>query len=171
MPSFHENWDAGRLPGRVCVPSSQRNPWLPKALDDVLRRDLARDPQDRYSSVDQFQKTLAKACYPPATPNRLRMLAVAAAVAALAIYKWTSSATMPATPTASPLQQAPNSVRPDQLIVLFDKSDDLSLFARATGEELTSGTELNVERIKVETSPRDIPLECRFQSGPRHARH
>src|SRR5262249_31342867 len=34
----------GRLPGRVYFPASRRNPLLPPAIDEVLRRGLARDP-------------------------------------------------------------------------------------------------------------------------------
>src|SRR5262249_38246264 len=40
----------GQLPGRVYVPASTRNPQLPARVDAVLRRGLARDPDERYAS-------------------------------------------------------------------------------------------------------------------------
>ncbi len=48
----------GRLPGRVYRPASQVRPGLPVALDDVLRRGLARDPDERYASVEEFNRDL-----------------------------------------------------------------------------------------------------------------
>jgi serine/threonine protein kinase len=44
----------GKLPGRVYVPASRRNPQLPEALNAVLGRGLARDPDERYVSVAEF---------------------------------------------------------------------------------------------------------------------
>jgi serine/threonine protein kinase len=44
----------GMLPGRVYVPASRRNPQLPEALNAVLGRGLARDPDERYASVAEF---------------------------------------------------------------------------------------------------------------------
>jgi hypothetical protein len=49
------------MPGRVYVPATQRNSALPTPVDDVLRRGLARDPDERYRSVDEFRKELAAA--------------------------------------------------------------------------------------------------------------
>jgi serine/threonine-protein kinase len=44
----------GRLPGRVYVPASRRNPLLPAALDAVLEKGLARAAEDRQPSVASF---------------------------------------------------------------------------------------------------------------------
>jgi serine/threonine-protein kinase len=44
----------GRLPGRVYVPASRRNPLLPVALDAVLEKGLARAAEDRQPSVEAF---------------------------------------------------------------------------------------------------------------------
>jgi len=51
----------GTLPGRVFVPSRRRNPNLPARVDDVLQMALARDPDDRYASVEPFRRDLADA--------------------------------------------------------------------------------------------------------------
>ncbi len=51
----------GRLPGRVYVPASRRNTSLPPALDEVLRRGLARDAHERYPTVEEFRRELAGA--------------------------------------------------------------------------------------------------------------
>ncbi|MBI3411234.1 MAG: serine/threonine protein kinase [Planctomycetes bacterium] len=51
----------GRLPGRVYTPASKRNPDLPESVNAVLRRGLARDREDRYSSVEAFRLDLLDA--------------------------------------------------------------------------------------------------------------
>jgi serine/threonine protein kinase len=51
----------GRVPGRVYVPASQRNPALPVAANAVLRRGLARDADERYASVEAFRDELLAA--------------------------------------------------------------------------------------------------------------
>jgi serine/threonine-protein kinase len=54
----------GRLPGRVFVPATQRNARLPPAVDEVLRRGLARDPDDRCRTVAAFRTDLIHALGP-----------------------------------------------------------------------------------------------------------
>ena len=56
----------GFLPGRVYVSACQRNTELPPALDPVLRKGLARDPDERYATVEEFRKDLAVALERPA---------------------------------------------------------------------------------------------------------
>jgi serine/threonine-protein kinase len=51
----------GRLPGRVYVPATQRNSLVPRAGNDVLRRGLARDPDERYPTVEELRRGLARA--------------------------------------------------------------------------------------------------------------
>lgn len=51
----------GHLPGRMYEPASQLNPRLPAAVDPVLRRGLARHPEERYPSVAAFHRELAAA--------------------------------------------------------------------------------------------------------------
>jgi len=58
----------GHLPGRVYVPASQLNPRLPAALDAVLRRGLARDPDERYATVEAFRQNLHAAWEGAETP-------------------------------------------------------------------------------------------------------
>jgi serine/threonine-protein kinase len=48
----------GHLPGRVFVPATVRNPELPGAADEVLRSGLARGPEDRYRTVEEFRDAL-----------------------------------------------------------------------------------------------------------------
>jgi hypothetical protein len=72
----------GRLPGRVYVAVSRRNPRLPVAVDAVLERGLARNPKDRYGSVEAFRSALVAAL----RPNRAALLlAVFMGVAAVAV--------------------------------------------------------------------------------------
>jgi serine/threonine-protein kinase len=51
----------GKLPGRVFVPATRRNPELPATIDPVLRRGLARDPDERYATVEEFRQALHSA--------------------------------------------------------------------------------------------------------------
>jgi serine/threonine protein kinase len=54
----------GRLPGRVYRAASLVQPGLPAALDEVLRRGLARDRDDRYATVAEFRRDLREALAP-----------------------------------------------------------------------------------------------------------
>ncbi len=58
----------GRLPGRVFSSACARNPSLPSAVDVVLHRGLARDPDERYASVADFCRDLDAALTNAATP-------------------------------------------------------------------------------------------------------
>jgi serine/threonine-protein kinase len=51
----------GLLPGRVYRRASVRNPALPAALDPVLERGLARDPQERQGGVVGFRSEFSAA--------------------------------------------------------------------------------------------------------------
>jgi serine/threonine-protein kinase len=51
----------GHLPGRVFVSACQSNAELPAAADPVLRQGLARDPDERYATVEEFRRDLAAA--------------------------------------------------------------------------------------------------------------
>jgi serine/threonine protein kinase len=51
----------GKVPSRVYRPTTQRNPALPAAVSDVLRRGLARDPDERYATVAEFHRDLQSA--------------------------------------------------------------------------------------------------------------
>ena len=56
----------GRSVGAVCseilnaqpVPPSERNPAVPRALDRVIARCLAKDPQDRFASCEELARSL-----------------------------------------------------------------------------------------------------------------
>jgi serine/threonine-protein kinase len=65
----------GRLPGRVYRPASRLRPGLPPAVDEVLRRGLERDPDDRCPSVEEFRRGLRHALA-PAPRRSLRMAAL-----------------------------------------------------------------------------------------------
>jgi eukaryotic-like serine/threonine-protein kinase len=54
----------GRQPGRVYVPVARRNPRLPRKLDAVLSQGLARNPEERFASVEAFRRALTDAARP-----------------------------------------------------------------------------------------------------------
>jgi serine/threonine protein kinase len=51
----------GGLPGRVYRPVAERHPHLDVTVDDVLRRGLARDAEERLPSVETYRHQLALA--------------------------------------------------------------------------------------------------------------
>jgi Tol biopolymer transport system component len=51
----------GHLPSRVYVPATERNPRLPRAVNPVLEKGLARDADERYASPEAFRQDLLRA--------------------------------------------------------------------------------------------------------------
>jgi hypothetical protein len=72
----------GHLPGRIYQSVRQLNRRLPVAIDDVLRRALARRPEERFDSVAEFNRQL-QAVLRPAERARRRNLGLAALGASL----------------------------------------------------------------------------------------
>jgi serine/threonine protein kinase len=71
----------GRVPGRFYVAASQRNPRLPARVDEVLRRGLARDANERYATVEEFRCDLKLVLDPRPQRTAFRIsLAVTAAI-------------------------------------------------------------------------------------------
>ncbi len=66
----------GRLPGRVFVPATRWCPRLPGEIDEPLRRGLARDPDERFATVEEFRRCLAMALR-NGSPTLLRALTTA----------------------------------------------------------------------------------------------
>ncbi|MDB5309729.1 MAG: stkP 5 [Gemmataceae bacterium] len=145
----------GLVPGRVYVPASRRNPRLPAALDDVLRRGLARDRQERYPSVAPFRQALAGAARPARSRGPARWLGAVAGLAALVVVLFVLVGRKSPTPTVPP--QPPE--RPTRLWVLYDKPDDLSLFGGAEGRDLSGDADVAVECVRVDNPPQTVPPE------------
>lgn len=61
----------GRLPGRIYRAAALHNGQLQPAMDDMLRRGLARDRDERYPSVESFRAALwnATALVQPSSPE------------------------------------------------------------------------------------------------------
>ncbi len=51
----------GYVPGRVYVPATQRNLFLPAGVDKVLAKGLARDKEERYETAEAFYRDLRQA--------------------------------------------------------------------------------------------------------------
>ncbi|MBN9517676.1 serine/threonine protein kinase [bacterium] len=150
----------GRFPGRVYVPASQRNPVLPAAVDDVLRRGLARDPEQRYATVARFREALAGA-----TRRRRRRAVwltaaalVAVAAGGLVVARWRTA--NPPPPPPPPAEQ------PTRLWVLYDQPEDLKLLAGDAGGELAGGPGVTAERVRVESPPRGLPPDLPLPVWP-----
>jgi Tol biopolymer transport system component len=72
----------GELPSRVYVPASSRNPKLPRAVDEVLRRGLARDADERFGTVKELRRALMDVLgiWPAPRVRRWPLLAGCAAI-------------------------------------------------------------------------------------------
>jgi serine/threonine protein kinase len=80
----------GRLPGRAYVSARARNPRLPRAVDTPLRRALARDPDERYATVEEFRVALAAALPPAPARDRIGVpqAALVLLIALVALLCW-----------------------------------------------------------------------------------
>jgi serine/threonine protein kinase len=68
----------GQLPGRAYENASAINRAMPAAADEVLRRALARRPEERQGSVDQFRRELTAALKPRSKRVTVSILSTAA---------------------------------------------------------------------------------------------
>src|SRR5207302_1647633 len=64
----------GQLPGRVFASARNANARLAPGVDEVLRRALARDPSERYASIEQFRHELTVHLGRPVRRRRRRRL-------------------------------------------------------------------------------------------------
>jgi serine/threonine protein kinase len=71
----------GRLPGRAYEKASSKNPALPAAVDEVLRRGLARRRENRQGSIEHFRREMTAALQ----PRRMRLGITALAASALVV--------------------------------------------------------------------------------------
>lgn len=148
----------GRVPGRVYFPAARRNPRLPVALDEVLRRGLARDPDERFATVAEFRQALSAAVRPAGSRVPRRAVLASAALAApvlasVAAYVWWRSARSGVT-DPPPDAPVPALETPDRLAVLYDKPADLDL---VLGADLEKSSGVRAERFRFEQPAPDIP--------------
>jgi len=73
----------GQLPSRVYTPVSTYNRSLPRAVDDVLRRGLERQPETRPASVEEFRQALLRALGWRRPSSSRRQFALAAVLGVL----------------------------------------------------------------------------------------
>jgi hypothetical protein len=156
---------SARLPGRVYVPVSQHRRRLPAALDDVLRRGLARDPNDRYESMGQFRQALVDACRPNRSRVRGRLLGAVAGLVALVVMLLAVHAGRTTTRQPSGLAKAPGELA-TQGWMLYDKPEDLSLFTGEGGGELSNASDVPVQRVLIEQPTRKVPPELALPDWP-----
>lgn len=130
----------GQVPGRVYRSACQLNPVLPACVDKVLRRGLARSPEDRYATVDDFRCDLIDSLRVRPGPTR-RRLALCSALALimlgvvfLAVYERT-----PSDSTAAP------AAIPIQAWIIHDSSEQLALF----DADLTEQAGVEIQNVLV----------------------
>jgi hypothetical protein len=122
----------GHVPSRVYRPASTFQRGLTPAVDDVLRRGLERNPDDRQKSVAEFRQELTKALRPPR--SKRQFVVVAALILAMAItsatvfqaisgYSWFTT----------PAQKAPSSWD-GQSCLIYERPEELTWLGPLEGE-------------------------------------
>jgi hypothetical protein len=111
----------GHLPPRVYESARQLNGRLPRRVDAVLRRGLARDPEDRYGTVEEFRRDLMVALNGSFALVRLRLSSYAAVTLILIAYLIGRSQN-------SQEASAPLPVGPIEAWVVHDRTDQLRWF-------------------------------------------
>lgn len=127
----------GSLPGRVYEPASHRNPALPSAVNEVLRRGLARDADDRYGTVDEFRRRLLRALAgrrrSALARSVLAALGLAALVGGVIALRESGSASAPL-PGASETPSRTSDLPFRSPMILYDRAETLQwLSAEADG--------------------------------------
>lgn len=150
----------GRLPGRVYVPPSARVPSLSPDLDDVLRRGLAREPDDRFPSVAEFRREFAAATGTP-RPRPVAWWPVTAAAVAVGIVVAVAvllfnRAVPPSVASIAAGVIDPSADRPTRLWLLYDRPDDLDLFADP--DQLDPPAERARVNEQAQGLPPDLPV-------------
>ncbi len=118
----------GSLPGRVYEPASLRNPALPAAVDEVLRRGLARHAEDRYGSVEAFRRrvlgVLGRRRRSVWLRASLAALGLAVLVGAAVALRESSSASAPL-PGASEMPSRASEMPFRSRMILYDRPETL----------------------------------------------
>jgi serine/threonine protein kinase len=123
----------GRLPGRVYHPASRYNRALPRKVDEVLRRGLARRPEQRPASVQVFRQELMRALgwRKPASGRRPLLVGVGGIlISALLAALLMSRPHDPGPPAAvqAPLVTAQPFGGPDALVYPANRTGSNNLF-------------------------------------------
>ncbi len=141
----------GHLPGRIYQSAVRLNRRLPAAVDDLLRRALSRQPEERFESVAEFNRQLQAVLHPKrATPRRrcpLAALAVALLLLPLLLYP------------AIPLQKGETrNVRPSTPAVakpagvkgwlLYDEPESLHWFGDLGRDESSSKWAVSLQSLQ-----------------------
>ena len=135
-------------------PVSSLNPAMPRKLDAIVARLLAKDPEQRYANADTLQEALDALDVQPAGTNptasatankRIWVLAVACSLLLAAGLAWWKLRPAPAvTPAATPLAAAPDAAK--NSVILAD-------FINHTGDPVFETTLNQALQIELEQSP------------------
>ncbi len=142
----------GQLPSRVYAAATDRNRKLPGTINEVLRRGLARDPDERYATVEEFRHDLARALR--TGPARSRRALVAAGLLALVAALWVAvQGNRPAAPTPERPPEPPGVPismpfpGPDELLCASNLTGSTNIFLLRTdgrGINLTPTENVNI---------------------------
>lgn len=122
----------GDIPGRVYQSACQINPSLPSKVDQVLRRGLARSPEDRFGSVEEFRRDLIAALQ-GGVGQRRRRVAMCVALALVLGMSASLAGYMRKTPDAAPVSAAES--EPIQAWIVHDRPEQLRWFDRDGKDE------------------------------------
>jgi hypothetical protein len=122
----------GYLPRRVYESACQINPRLPRKLDEVLRRGLARSSEDRFTTVEEFRRALIDALQGGAGRHRRRLAVCAGFVLVLVMVAFLTVYTRKTPEVAAVSEAEPEQV---QAWIVYDRPEQLRWFERDGKDE------------------------------------
>jgi hypothetical protein len=122
----------GDIPGRVYESACQINPHLPSKVDEVLRRGLARSPEDRFATVEEFRRDLIAAIQGGAGRRRRRLAMCASLALVLGVVVLLAGYTRKTPDTSLVSTAEPESV---QAWIVHDRPEQLRWFDRDGKDE------------------------------------
>lgn len=145
------------LEGEPATPGAPRPP-LPRAVDEVLRRCLAKNPDDRWQTAGELADALRQASrslehgrVETGGPSRRRTLIAVASVAALtALAVWLAIGRWP---FSSPHRPSPEAIRALAVLPFANASPEQEYFANEITAQLTADlSRIDALRVIAETS-------------------
>ena len=155
----------GHVPSRVYRPASSFQRGLTPKVDDVLRRGLERNPDDRPKSVEEFRRELTKALRPP--PSKRHLLLVAAIIL---LFTFVSAAVLRTTNGFGWLTPAPAPTMPSswegQSWLIYERPEELAGLGPLEGETAAlMGQPIGVQGVRP-NADLGLPIPAWPSPGP-----
>jgi serine/threonine protein kinase len=155
----------GQLPGRIYQSALRLNRRLPAAVDDLLRRALARHPDERFENIDEFNRQLQAALRPirSTTRRKLPLAALGALLLLIPLGLYLGSKLLPA--PSSPVDSMVSS-RPRGWL-LYDDQESLRWFGELGRSDFSPEWAVWLQRLRPTRRYPDEPEAPSLPEWPR----